>query len=163
MFNYSEVNYEVMVNLLKIGTKAPDFEAVDQNGKTVRLADFKGNPVVLYFYPKDDTPGCTAEACNFRDNMDKFQEKGVKVLGVSVDGDKSHKKFEQKYNLNFTLVSDSKKDITKKYGVLGERTASRVTYILDKDGKIVHIYPKVSPKEHAVEVLNKMSELKLIS
>ncbi len=152
-----------MVNLLKVGTKAPDFEAVDQDGKTVRLSDFKGKPVVLYFYPKDDTPGCTAEACNFRDKMDNFEKNGIKVLGVSVDGDKSHKKFEQKYNLNFTLVSDSKKDISKKYGVLGERAASRVTYLLDHDGKIAYIYPKVSPKEHAVEVFNKINELKLVS
>ena len=152
-----------MANLLEIGAKAPDFESVDQNGKNVRLSDFKGKPVVLYFYPKDDTPGCTAEACNFRDHIDHYEKNGVKVLGVSVDSDTSHKKFEKKYNLNFTLVSDKKKDITQKYGVLKEKTASRVTYLIDRDGKIAYVYPKVSPKEHAVEVFEKLKELKLMS
>ncbi|MEM3675576.1 MAG: thioredoxin-dependent thiol peroxidase [Thermoplasmataceae archaeon] len=150
-----------MAELLKQGEVAPDFESEDQNGNKVRLSDYRGKPVVVYFYPKDDTPGCTAEACNFRDNYQEFEKRGIKVLGISVDSVNSHKKFVEKYNLNFTLVSDNSKNIAQKYGVLGERTANRVTYIVAPDGKIVHVYPKVSPKEHAVEVLNKMKELGL--
>ncbi len=116
--------------------------------------------VVLYCYPKDNTPGCTIEAKNFRDNIDLFREKNIQVLGVSVDSEESHKKFETKFDLNFTLVSDKPKDITKKYGVLGLATAKRVTYIIN-NGKIVYVYPKVSPKEHAKEVYDKILELKL--
>jgi peroxiredoxin Q/BCP len=146
---------------LSIGDTAPDFETVDQDGNKVRLSDFKDGVVVLYFYPKDNTPGCTMEAKNFRDNIDMFKDKGIKVLGVSVDSSESHKKFQDKFNLNFTLLSDKPKDIVKKYGVMGLATAKRVTYII-KDGKIVYVYPKVSPKEHAKEVYDKIVELKLI-
>jgi peroxiredoxin Q/BCP len=146
---------------LNVGDAAPDFEAVDQDGNKVRLSDFKDGVVVLYFYPKDNTPGCTMEAKNFRDNMDIFKDKGIKVLGVSVDSSESHKKFQDKFNLNFTLVSDKQKDIVKKYGVLGLATAKRVTYII-QDGKIVFVYPKVSPREHAKEVYDKIMELKLV-
>ena len=146
---------------LNIGDTAPDFETVDQDGTKVRLSDFKDEVVVLYFYPKDNTPGCTMEAKNFRDNIDIFKDKGIKVLGVSVDSSESHKKFQDKFNLNFTLLSDKQKDIVKKYGVMGLATAKRVTYII-KDGKIVYVYPKVSPKEHAKEVYDKIVELKLI-
>ncbi|MCL4452960.1 MAG: peroxiredoxin [Candidatus Thermoplasmatota archaeon] len=146
---------------LNVGDTAPDFEAVDQDGNKVRLSDFKDDVVVLYFYPKDNTPGCTMEAKNFRDNIDIFKDKGIKVLGVSVDSSESHKKFQDKFNLNFTLVSDRQKDIVKKYGVLGLATAKRVTYII-KDGKIVFVYPKVSPREHAKEVYDKIIELKLV-
>ncbi|WMT51739.1 MAG: peroxiredoxin [Ferroplasma sp.] len=146
---------------LNVGDTAPDFEAVDQDGNKVRLSDFKNDVVVLYFYPKDNTPGCTMEAKNFRDNMDIFKDKGIKVLGVSVDSSESHKKFQDKFNLNFTLVSDKQKDIVKKYGVMGLATAKRVTYLI-KDGKIVFVYPKVSPKEHAKEVYDKIMELKLV-
>lgn len=152
-----------MEELLKIGTEAPDFESVDQDGKRVRLSEYRGKPVVLYFYPKDDTPGCTAEACNFRDNFNLFKDNGITVLGVSVDSPSSHKKFQQKYNLNFTLVSDKEKDIVTKYGVKGMHgTAKRVTYIIDRDGKIAHVYEHVSPKEHGAEVFQKMKELKLV-
>ena len=146
---------------LNVGDTAPDFEAIDQDGNKVRLSDFKDNIVVLYFYPRDNTPGCTMEAKNFRDNIDLFKEKGIKVLGVSVDSSESHKKFQDKFSLNFTLVSDKPKDIVKKYGVLGLATAKRVTYII-KDGKIVYVYTKVSPKEHAKEVYDKIVDLKLI-
>jgi peroxiredoxin Q/BCP len=146
---------------LNVGSEAPDFETIDQDGRKVKLSDFKDNVVVLYFYPKDNTPGCTMEAKNFRDNMEIFKEKGIKVFGVSVDSSESHKKFEEKLGLNFTLLSDKQKDIVKKYGVLGLATAKRVTYII-KDGKIVYVYPKVSPKEHATEVYNKIKELNLI-
>ncbi len=148
------------MELLNIGDNAPDFEAVDQNGKRVKLSDYRDGVVVLYFYPKDNTPGCTIEAKNFRDNIDLFREKNIQVLGVSVDSEESHKKFETKFDLNFTLVSDKPKDITKKYGVLGLATAKRVTYIIN-NGKIVYVYPKVSPKEHAKEVYDKILELKL--
>lgn len=151
-----------MAELLKVGQPAPDFSSVDQDGNAVKLSSFKGKPVVLYFYPRDDTPGCTAEACNFRDNHNQYEEAGIKVLGVSVDTQKSHKKFVDKYNLNFTLVADDGKQIAQQYGVLGGNTASRVTYLIDRDGKIAHVYPKVSPKEHAVEVMKKISELQLL-
>lgn len=148
--------------LLNVGDKAPDFESVDQNGKKVSLNSFKGKPVVLYFYPKDDTPGCTAEACNFRDNSSEYSKHGVVVLGVSVDSSSSHRKFADKFNLNFTLVADDSKKISKEYGTLGERSASRVTYLIDGNGKVAYVYPKVSPKEHALEVMQKLRELKLV-
>lgn len=150
------------MELLNIGDDAPDFEAIDQDGNKVKLSDYKDDLIVLYFYPKDNTPGCTMEAKNFRDNMDIFKEKNIKVFGVSVDSQESHKKFEDKLNLNFTLISDKPKEITKKYGVLGISTAKRVTYII-KNGKIVYVYPKVSPKEHAKEVYDKIIELKLLN
>jgi len=150
------------MELLKVGDTAPDFNSVDQNGKPVRLSDFKGKPVVVYFYPKDDTPGCTKEACNFRDNYTEYEKAGVKVLGISVDDPHSHKKFEEKYKLNFTLVADHEKKISENFGVLGDRNAKRVTYIIGKDGKIAHVYPKVSPDEHAVEVMQKLKELKML-
>jgi peroxiredoxin Q/BCP len=147
---------------LRTGMEAPDFTSVDQTGKQVKLSQYRGSPVVLYFYPKDDTPGCTVEACNFRDNNAEYEKRGIKVLGVSVDSTQSHKKFQDKYGLNFTLVADNSKEISEKYGVLGGSTARRVTYIIGKDGKIAHIYQKVTPKDHAVEVMDKMRELGLI-
>ncbi len=150
-----------MAELLKVGDAAPDFSSVDQDGSPVKLSNFKGSPVVLYFYPRDNTPGCTTEACNFRDNNDLYLEAGVKVLGVSTDSQKSHKNFVDKYQLNFTLVADDKMEIAESYGVLGGKSASRVTYLIDRDGKIAHVYPKVSPKEHAVEVMKKLGELGL--
>ncbi len=150
------------MELLNVGDNAPDFSSVDQNGKPVRLSDFKGKPVVVYFYPKDDTPGCTKEACNFRDNYKEYEKAGVKVLGVSVDDPHSHKKFEEKYKLNFTLVADHEKKISENYGVLGDRNAKRVTYLIGKDGKVAHVYPKVSPDEHATEVMKKLKELKMV-
>ena len=150
------------MELLNVGDTAPDFSSVDQNGKPVRLSDFKGKPVVVYFYPKDDTPGCTKEACNFRDNYSEYEKAGVKVLGISVDDPNSHKKFEEKYSLNFTLVADHERKISENFGVLGDRNAKRVTYIIGKDGKIAHVYPKVSPDEHAVEVMKKLKELKMV-
>ncbi|AAT43027.1 thioredoxin-dependent thiol peroxidase [Picrophilus oshimae] len=150
------------MELLKVGDTAPDFETVDQNGKTVKLSDFRGMPVVLYFYPKDNTPGCTVEAKNFRDNMDIFDSR-VKVIGVSVDSQESHMKFHEKLNLNFDLLSDKSKEIVKKYGVLGVSTAKRVTYIIDQNGKIAHVFEKVKPDGHAKEVYEKLKELKLIN
>lgn len=152
-----------MAGILEAGAKAPDFEAKDQNGKTVRLSTFHGKTVVLYFYPKDDTPGCTVEACNFRDNFSSFRQHGIEVIGVSVDSENSHRKFADKYNLNFTLVSDGSKDIVEKYGVRGDSgSAKRVTYIIKPDGTIGYVYGKVAPKEHAVDVLNRIRELGLV-
>lgn len=152
-----------MAELLKVGQQAPDFTSVDQDGKEVKLSDFSGKPVVVYFYPKDNTPGCTVEACNFRDNNPEFEKAGIKVLGISVDNQKSHRNFVDKYGLNFTLVVDDSKEIAQNYGVLGMRSASRVTYIIDGSGKVAYVYPKVTPKEHAVEVLDKIRELGLVS
>lgn len=148
------------MELLNVGDTAPDFEATDQDGNRVKLSDFADKTVVLYFYPKDNTPGCTVEAKNFRDNIDLFNENGVTVLGVSVDSPESHKRFQEKQGLNFTLVSDKEKKIVKDYGVLGLSTAKRVTYIINK-GKIVYVFPKVTPKDHAKEVYDKLKELNL--
>ncbi len=151
-----------MSELLKVGVKAPDFEAPDQHGNKVKLSQFKGKPVVVYFYPKADTPGCTAEACNFRDNNAAFEKKGIKVLGVSVDSVNSHKKFHDKYGLNFTLVSDSDKKISEAYGTFNGSSDKRVTYLIDRNGTVAHVYEKVSPKEHGAEVMKKIEELKLL-
>jgi len=147
---------------LNVGSQAPDFDSVDQDGNRVRLSDFQGKTIVLYFYPKDNTPGCTAEACSFRDDMELIAEAGIKVLGVSADGVDSHKKFERKYGLNFTLVADPQKKIIDAYGVGGSfGTARRVTFLIDHEGKIRHIWPKVSPKGHSAEVLEKVKEIGL--
>ncbi len=146
---------------LKVGDIAPDFEAIDQNGNKIRISERKGRVTVLYFYPKDFTPGCTTEACNFRDNFSEFSKRGIDVIGVSVDTENSHKKFADKLNIPFLLLSDKNKEIARKYNVLGVATAKRVTFIIDKEGKIAHIFEKVSPKDHAREVLEKIEELKL--
>ena len=151
-----------MENELKIGDVAPDFELPFGSGKR-RLSEYRGKVVVVYFYPKDDTPGCTTEACNFRDNFDDYKSKGIEVIGVSVDSESSHKKFVEKYDLPFVLAADTSKEISKKYHVLGVGTAKRVTFIINKEGKIAHIYQKVSPKEHANEVIGKIKELGLAS
>jgi peroxiredoxin Q/BCP len=146
---------------LKIGDKAPAFVANDQNGLPVSLKDFKGKKVVLYFYPKDDTPGCTAQACNLRDNFSALTNKGIVVLGVSVDEVKKHKKFEDKYKLPFTLVADEEKTIVADYGLWGEKKfmgktymgTSRVTFLIDEKGKIGHIIEKVDTKNHTEQIL----------
>jgi peroxiredoxin Q/BCP len=146
----------------KAGERAPDFEARDQNGKTVALASFRGRPVVLYFYPKDDTPGCTAEACSFRDSMSVLRDRGIVVLGVSVDSEESHVRFVSKYKLNFTLLSDTKKSIVRAYGVGSPfGTAKRLTYIIGPDGTIKYVFPRVSTKTHGDDVLKKLEELGL--
>ena len=147
---------------MKLGQGAPDFDAKDQSGNRVSLRSMRGRPVVLYFYPKDDTPGCTAEACSFRDSMDILRKRGVVVLGVSVDSEESHKKFASKYNLNFTLLSDRKKEIVRAYGVESPfKTAKRVTYIIGPDGAIKHVFVRVNTKTHAADVLKKVEELGL--
>lgn len=152
--------------MLKEGVKAPDFTAKDQNGNKVKLSDLKGQKVVLYFYPKDDTPGCTKEACSFRDANDVYAEKGIKVLGVSTDDEKSHQKFISKYELPFDLLADTDKKIVEKYGVWGEKSmygkkymgTLRKTFLVGEDGKIVKIFEKVNVSEHADEVLKAFGE-----
>lgn len=149
------------MTLLKVGAKAPDFTAVDQDGKEVTLSHFKGKKVVVYFYPKDDTPGCTKEACSFRDGFPKFEKLGAIVLGVSVDDEKKHKKFAEKYNLPFRLVADTEKKIVQDYGVWGLKKfmgreymgTNRVTYLIDEKGEIEAVFPKVKPEKHADELL----------
>jgi len=146
---------------LEEGQMAPEFTAKDQDGNTVSLADFAGKTVVLYFYPKDDTPGCTAEACDFRDNYQGLSAKDIVVLGVSVDDEKSHKKFIAKHNLPFTLLADTDKQIVEAYGVWGEKNmygktymgTNRKTFIIDKEGKIAHIISKVDTKNSTAQVL----------
>lgn len=147
--------------MIKVGNKAPDFTTRDQNGDKVKLSDFKGQRVVLYFYPKDDTPGCTKEACSFRDADDVFKKEGIKVFGVSTDDEKSHQKFINKFSLPFDLLADTDKDIVEKYGVWGEKSmygkkymgTLRKTFLIDENGKIVKIFDKVNVSEHADEVL----------
>ncbi|PSO65888.1 MAG: peroxiredoxin, partial [Cyanobacteria bacterium QH_2_48_84] len=134
---------------LTVGTKAPSFSTKDDEGKTVSLSDFAGKTVVLYFYPKDDTPGCTKEAQNFRDNHTQYQDKDVVVLGVSQDDEASHKQFKQKYGLPFTLLTDVDGAITKAYDVDGGGYAKRATYIIDGDGKISHVDTNVQASSHA--------------
>jgi len=146
---------------LQPGDPAPDFTAATNNGATVSLADFRGKHVILFFYPKDDTPGCTMEACAFRDHFAQFKEKGAIVLGVSVDSVKSHEKFIKKYALPFTLLADEDQRIVQAYGVWGEKSfmgrqylgTHRVTFHIGPDGRIKNIWPKVKPEEHAAEVL----------
>lgn len=147
--------------LLQAGQKAPEFTARDQDGKEVSLRDYLGKRVVLYFYPKDDTSGCTREACAFRDNFPNFKEIDAVVLGVSVDGQKAHRKFADKYELPFTLLVDDEKKIVEAYGVWGLKKfmgkeymgTNRVTYLIDKEGNIEKVWPKVKPETHAAEVL----------
>ncbi len=146
---------------LKEGDKAPDFTLKSDDGISVKLSDFEGkSTVILYFYPKDKTPGCTKEACNFRDNLEKFKEMNAEVLGVSVDDAESHKSFKEKENLNFTLLADPDKEVTKKYGVLNAfQVASRVTFVIDKDGIIRKIYEKVDVNENYKEILALLNTL----
>ncbi len=151
---------EIQLNL-KEGDKAPAFTAETSGGGKVSLADFKGQNVILYFYPKDDTPGCTKEACAFRDHFADFKKKGAVVLGVSPDPVKSHDKFVEKFKLPFTLLADTDKKIVEAYGVWGQKTfmgrkymgTFRVTFLIGPDGKIKKIWPAVKPEEHAAEVL----------
>ncbi len=143
------------------GDTAPDFALADQNGATVRLSDFHGKHVVLYFYPKDDTPGCTKEACGFRDENAHFTKKGVVILGISPDDPKSHKKFVDKYELPFTLLADTEKTVCQAYDVWKEKNmygrksmgVERTTFVIGPDGKIVKVFPKVKVDGHIAKVL----------
>jgi peroxiredoxin Q/BCP len=147
---------------LKVGDTAPDFSLMDEHGLPVSLKDYLGkNVVVVYFYPKDFTSGCTTEACSFRDDYKRYQEKGAVVIGVSLDSVESHSKFYEKYALPFAILSDKSKEVARAYGVLGlgGLVAKRVTYIIDKNGKITHIFPKVDVRQHSEEVLKAIEEL----
>jgi thioredoxin-dependent peroxiredoxin len=151
---------------LKEGAKAPAFKGVDQNGNPVSLSDFKGKKVVLYFYPKDDTPGCTAQACNLRDNHTELLKKGFQVIGVSTDSVKSHKKFEEKFQLPFPLIADEDKSIVEKYNVWGEKQMMgksymgtiRTTFLIDEEGKIKKIIAKPDTKNQTEQVLKAWEE-----
>jgi peroxiredoxin Q/BCP len=146
---------------LEVGDLAPNFTVATNGGGRVSLADFKGKHVVLYFYPRDNTPGCTKEACAFRDESSQFERRGAVVLGVSTDSAKSHDKFAAKYKLSFPLLADEDKKIVQAYGVWGEKKfmgvkyqgTSRATFLIGPDGRIKKIWPKVKPAEHAREVL----------
>jgi peroxiredoxin Q/BCP len=138
---------------LAVGTVAPNFTTTDDEGKTIALSDFQGKVVVLYFYPKDDTPGCTKEAQSFRDNYAEYQDKDMVVLGVSMDDQASHKMFKEKYGLPFQLLVDTDGSITKAYDVDGGGYSKRVTYIIDGEGKISYVDDKVNTTTHAQDIL----------
>lgn len=146
---------------LREGKKAPDFVLKDDNGSTVKLSALRGKTVVLYFYPKDDTPGCTKEACSFRDGFKEIQKKGAVVLGVSPDSVESHKKFKEKFNLNFPLLSDDEKKVVNAYGVWKQKSlygrkymgVERTTFVIDETGRIKKVFPKVKVTGHYEEVL----------
>lgn len=146
-----------------VGSVAPGFELMDQNGKMHTLDSYQGKWLAMYFYPRDDTPGCTTEACSFRDNIFAFQAIGANVVGISVDDVKSHKKFSDKYNLPFTILADESGETSKAYGVLRDfklmKIASRQSFIIGPDGKIAKHYEKVDPATHTQEVLADLKEL----
>ena len=146
---------------LSVGMPAPSFEAKDQNGNTIKLSDFKGKKVVLYFYPKDATPGCTAQACNLRDNYEALQKAGFIVLGVSSDSEKSHLKFIEKQNLPFPLIADENLKVHEAYGTWVEKSmygrkymgTARTTFVIDEEGKIAEVIEKVDTKNHTAQIL----------
>ncbi|MGB9673725.1 MAG: thioredoxin-dependent thiol peroxidase [Anaerolineales bacterium] len=153
--------------VLEAGLQAPDFELPDENGVMHRLSDFAGKNVVLYFYPKDDTPGCTTEACSFRDQYHVFEELGIPVIGVSPDSPKRHSKFKEKYSLPFLLLSDEKHTVLEAYGVWGQKKMMgkeydgvfRTTYLIGKDQKILKVFKNVKPDGHSQEILQAINEL----
>jgi peroxiredoxin Q/BCP len=146
---------------LKIGDKAPEFTAIDQAGKVLKLSSFTGKRVVIYFYPKDDTPGCTAQACNIRDNYSTLQKEDIIILGVSADGEKKHQKFIAKYDLPFSLIADEEKELINLYGVWGEKKfmgriydgIHRTTFLLNNQHTIIGIIEKPKTKDHTREIL----------
>lgn len=138
---------------LAVGTDAPAFTTKDTNGNTVSSSDFAGKTLVLYFYPKDDTPGCIKQACSFRDAQSQYQNKDIVILGVSADDEVSHQAFTQKYNLNFPLLADNDKSLIKAFDVDGGGYAKRVTYVIDPTGKIIHVDANVNTPTHASDIL----------
>jgi peroxiredoxin Q/BCP len=149
-----------VAEFLEPGSPAPPFEARDQDGAVVRLADLRGRPVVLYFYPEDDTPGCTREACAFRDDLEAFRGRGAVVLGVSTQDAASHRVFRDRYGLTFPLLADPDKRITRAYGALGLLgLAKRVTYVIGPDGRIVAAFRRMDPKTHSEEALRILADL----
>jgi peroxiredoxin Q/BCP len=152
--------------MVKEGATAPAFKTTNTNGEPVSLKDLRGKKVVLYFYPKDDTPGCTKEACSFRDAYAKFKKRGITILGVSPDSEKAHQKFTAKYELPFTLLADTDHSIADAYGVYGEKKfmgrkymgVHRTTFLIDEKGKIKKVFEKVKPEDHANEVLEAFAD-----
>jgi thioredoxin-dependent peroxiredoxin len=146
---------------VSVGNAAPDFTLQDETGTSHSLSDYRGKPLVLYFYPKDDTPGCTTEACAFRDDYSAYQEAGVTILGVSPDSPASHKKFKEKYQLPFSLLADEDHKVADAYGVWGPKKFMgksyegilRTTFLIDEQGQIIRVYEKVKPSEHSAEIL----------
>lgn len=154
-----------MKNSVKVGAMSPDFTLSDQRGRKHTLSDYRGEWLVLYFYPKDNTPGCVKEACAIRDDFSRFEKLRVKVLGVSVDSPESHKKFSQKYGLPFTILADEKKEIVRKYGVWRKKNfmgreymgTVRTSFLIDPNGRIAKVYEKVDPAVHAAELLHDLA------
>jgi len=150
---------------LKSGDMAPDFTLPSNDGKEISLKDFRGKKVVIFFYPKDDTPGCTKEACSFRDNLSKVRKKGAEILGISADSVASHRKFSEKFDLTFPLLSDESKNVLKSYGVWKQKTfmgrkymgIERTTFIINEDGTISHIFSRVKVEGHTDDVIEKIS------
>ncbi len=150
-----------MAITLQVGDKAPAFKAKNEKGETVSLADYKGKKLVLYFYPKDDTPGCTAEACDLRDNYQQFQSQGYEILGVSPDNEAKHQKFIDKYELPFSLLADTDNKVATAYGTWGEKSMYgkkymgilRTTFVIDEKGKIEKVIEKVDTKKHTIQLL----------
>lgn len=146
---------------LKVGDKAPEFSGIDQDGNAIQLTDFKGKKVILYFYPKDNTPGCTAQACNLRDNYEALLEKGYEVIGISSDNEKSHKKFIEKHELPFPLIADTEKEIHNQFGTWGEKSmygrkymgTFRTTFVINEEGIIEEIIQKVKTKDHTNQII----------
>ncbi len=153
--------------MINTDTMAPEFELEDQQGNNHKLSDYRGHWVLLYFYPKDDTPGCTTEACSIRDNWSVLQELGVTVLGVSTDTVKSHAKFVDKYKLPFTLLADEQKEVVEAYGVWGLKKfmgreymgTNRVSYLIDPEGKVAKVYETVKPAQHVQQVVEDLKNL----
>ncbi len=150
-----------MTAMPKQGQRLPDIEFISENGERLAAGDLSGQKTVLYFYPKDDTPGCTTEACAFRDRMDDYERAGIEVYGVSLDSPESHRQFREKHNLNFPLLTDEGGRASEALGVLREHRerANRVTFLLDPDGKIAKVYPEVSPETHADDILKDAAAL----
>nr|WP_319999387.1 thioredoxin-dependent thiol peroxidase [uncultured Draconibacterium sp.] len=150
---------------LKVGNKAPDFEGINQNGEKIALKDFAGKKLILYFYPKDNTPGCTAESCNLNDNYDAWLEKGFDVVGVSPDSEKSHQKFIDKFGFKFNLIADTEKEILEAYGAWGLKKnygreymgVLRKTFVIDEEGVIVDIFEKVKTKDHTNQIIESLN------
>ena len=150
---------------LKVGDKAPEFKGQNQNGEEISLSDFSGKKLILYFYPKDNTPGCTAESCNLNDNYDSWLEKGFEVVGVSPDSVKSHEKFASKFGLQFNLIADTEKEILQAYGAWGEKSmygkkymgVLRTTFVIDENGVISEIFEKVKTKDHTNQIVKTLN------
>ena len=153
------------MNKINVGEAAPDFTAKDQEGKSISLKDFAGEKVVIYFYPKDDTPGCTAQACNLRDNYSELQNKGIKIIGVSADSEAKHQKFIAKYDLPFPLIADTDKSVIETFGIWGEKKfmgktydgIHRTTFVLDEKGIVIERIDKVKTKDHTKQILEAIS------